>query len=133
MEGAIGSLSNTILMWLIAHSVLVVDATLCKQLIKLSAHVLSSLVIMQCQDACMQMRLCQCFVSFERIQDLTLVLEQIDHPESGVVINEEHPVAMPFRCLHRERPFDIRVNQLKGLICMMQCNAWLTHWVRSST
>ena len=55
MEGVIGSLSNTILMWLIVHSVLAVDATLCEQLIKLSAHVLSSLVIAQCQDACMQM------------------------------------------------------------------------------
>ena len=93
-ECAIGTLSNSVLMRLIAHSVLPCNPMLFKVLAKRSTHVLSALVIAQSTDFLACLILSKGLELFEGRESLAFGLQQYNRAESGCIVDEGDPVAI---------------------------------------
>jgi hypothetical protein len=80
---------------------------LCHVEVKLARHVLSSLVITQLHQSFASVPLCMCLELLEGHKGITLLLEKTYPSVSGVVINEEDPVAKARGSWSVQRAMDI--------------------------
>jgi len=58
------------------------------------------------------------FECFEGLKGVRLRSKREYNAKSSEVIDERHPVAKSRVCAHRERPMEVRMNELKGMSCL---------------
>jgi hypothetical protein len=79
----------------------------------------------------------------ESLESFTLLFQECNHHESGLVINERLPVFESLLCLDREGAFQISVHKCQNRVAMSGSlwdvvamlfakDAWLTDWIRWS-
>ena len=135
-------LSNTILLWAVADSVLALNATLGGEIEHGIAHVFASLVISQHLQFVLSLVLSICLELLESIENIRLGSNGQDKAISGIVIDEYDPIATASECsvwylMH------ICVHKLQGAgsmpfrggkwVCMhLASQTWLTDWIRQS-
>ena len=101
-------------MGLIWFSVLPVDAMLGTKVDVLLAHVLPTLVVVCGLDAQAQAVLSISLVRFEGLESIALALEVGHGPETRGIVDEYHPVEVPFRCWRWELALEVSVDQGKA-------------------
>ena len=95
-QSSVGTLSYSILVGLIAHSVLPGNSSIQEELVQLIGHVLATLVIPETLDAHIELVLCLSLETLEGIRDITLQTQWHHSKEAAVVINEGDPVPEAF-------------------------------------
>ena len=100
-------------MGLIWFSVLPVDAMLSAKIDVLLSHVLPTLVIACGLDVKAQAVLSIGLVRFECLESVALALEVGHGPKTRGIINEYHPVEVPFRRRSGELALEVSVDQGK--------------------
>ena len=106
-DGAVGTLSNSILVWLSPDSVLAMDAMLSTERLPFQRHVFPSLVIAQSLDLAVQLVLSKCLELLERCKCPRLVLEWQNSPVTQKIVNEGDLVLVVMSGLHWEWAMDV--------------------------
>src|SRR5882724_11525524 len=117
-HGPVSSLCNSILLWPISHRVLTHNPCICGETKEDRRHVLPSFIIAQGLDLRIQMVLSIGFECFERFKGVRLGSNRENNTKSSEVVDEGHPVAKSRVGAHRERPMEIRMNELQRASCL---------------
>ena len=105
------SFSHSILVGLIRFSVLPVDAVLGTKVDVLLTHVLSALVVACSLDAKAQAVLSISLIRLEGLESIALALEVSHGPKTRGIVDEYHPVEVPFRRWSGELALEVSVDQ----------------------
>ena len=115
----IGTLNNTILLWAVADSVLVLNATLGGEIEHGIAHVFTSLVISQHLQFVLSLVLSIHLELLESVENIRIGLNGQDKAISGIVVDECDPIVTASECSVR--------------VCMhLASQTWFTDWIRRS-
>ena len=112
-NGAIEPFGNSVLVRLSTDGVLAFNTVFNTEKIKLTAAVLSTLIVAQNPDLATGLVLDPCLELFECIECIQLVAKQFDRSEASGIIDEGYPIAVTLRSRSRQRSMQVGMNECK--------------------